>query len=222
MNQTNNILIRNYIPADREAIRTIAYNTSFLGYPEKFVSNKEIIADALTTYFTDIEPESCFVAVAQEKVVGYVFGTKNVKLMDKIHLQKIWPSVGWKIISEGMLLKKNFIAFIFQILKSFLKGEFYAPRFNKDYPALLHINLDESFRKLGIGKQLIKKFCDYLQSHHIKAVHLGTMSEESKNFFQKQGFQVLYETKRTYLKYKLGYSSAYFLMGKALFLIPIA
>ena len=51
--------IRKYREKDRKAIRDISVKTSFLGNPiEFFVNDKELIADVLTRFYTDYEPES--------------------------------------------------------------------------------------------------------------------------------------------------------------------
>ena len=74
----SNIVIRKFNSKDRNGIRGISCDTAFLGKPRTdFFDDDEILADALTLYFTDYEPGSCFVAVYGEKVVGYLVGAKD-------------------------------------------------------------------------------------------------------------------------------------------------
>lgn len=57
------VSIRKYKAQDRQAIRDICYDTAFLGESASvFFDAKEILADFVTLYFTDYEPESCFVS----------------------------------------------------------------------------------------------------------------------------------------------------------------
>src|SRR4051812_15889577 len=54
-------LIRGYRESDREAVRTLCCDTGFLGDPiDPVYEDRELFADFLTTYYTDHEPESCF------------------------------------------------------------------------------------------------------------------------------------------------------------------
>ena len=86
--------IRKYREKDRQAVRDISVKTSFLGNPiEFFINDKELIADVLTRYYTDYEPKSCFVAVAEGKVIGYLTGSNNVKIKDKIFRYRMIPAL---------------------------------------------------------------------------------------------------------------------------------
>jgi hypothetical protein len=51
-----------WLPAsDREAVRKLCCETGFLGEPiDPVYQDRELFADFLTTYYTDHEPESCF------------------------------------------------------------------------------------------------------------------------------------------------------------------
>ena len=63
-------------------MRRISCETAFLEHPyQNIFSDAELLADALTLYFTDYEPQSCFVAESQGRVVGYLIGAKNVRTM---------------------------------------------------------------------------------------------------------------------------------------------
>ena len=62
-------LIRPYQKEDRPSVRRISCETAFLDADlHDFFSDEEILADALTLYFTDYEPESCFVAELEEQI----------------------------------------------------------------------------------------------------------------------------------------------------------
>lgn len=195
------LTIRQYRKEDRDDVRDIAWETAFMGEPaSKFFEGKEILADFLTLYFTDYEPESCFVAEVNARVVGYIIGAKNT-----VHLRKVFKSkIAWrliiKLISKGALLKKKNLIFFFAYLVSFLKGEFRLPDFSRSYPATLHINLREGFRNLGIGSRLISVYLDYLTREKIRGVYLATLSSEACKFFRKQGFNLLFQSPRSYFR----------------------
>ncbi|HPN88376.1 MAG TPA: GNAT family N-acetyltransferase [Candidatus Omnitrophota bacterium] len=210
------MILRAFEKKDRDALRQIACNTAFLGLPyQLFIDDKEILADALTVYFTDYEPESCFVAEENEKIVGYLIGTKNAQKMNGIFKQKIFPQLFKKTLLSGIIFQKNTFIFLRNLLQSLVKGEFLAPDFSLKYPALLHINIAQDFRGQKIGERLINHYLNFLKENNISAVHLGTMSENAKEFFQKCGFMILFQGHRSYLKNHLKKNASYYILGRA-------
>ncbi len=209
------IQIREYQPSDRDAIRKIGYETSFLEKPGLFVRDQGLVADLLT-YYADYEPESCFVAVDGNDVIGYIMGTKNYPRMEKIFYYWIFPCLVLKAFVKGMFLRPSFLEFFWNFLKGFLRGEFRTPDYSPEYPALLHINLDRNFRDSGTGSRLIRYFEGYLRGCHVKGVHLGTVSERAKGFFLNNSYQILRQSRRSYLRYRLGEDVSFYILGKKL------
>lgn len=192
--------IRNYQKEDRLSVRRISCETAFLESPRQDIfSDDELLADALTLYFTDYEPQSCFVAVSQDRVVGYVIGTLDSKLMNKAFNIRILPGLIIKAIKRGVFFKKNNLKFLLYVIKSMFKKEFFAPDYSKDFPAMLHVNLDTDARGQGIGRLLIRRYLDYLKANNVKGVHFGTISDRASSFFKDMGFKELFKSKRSYL-----------------------
>lgn len=218
IHEPKEIIIREYKRNDRVAIREIACNTAFMGEPaEKFFSGRGFLADFLTRYYTDYEPQSTFIAEKNGKVIGYLTGAKNEKKMNFTFIVRVLPMAVLKLIFKGYIFKKDSFLFILFNIYSFLKGEFYAPAFiGKDYPAVLHINIEKNYRSSGIGGMLIEAYLNYLKIEKIKGVHLTTQSEKSFTFFEKEGFRILYETRRSYFKHIFKKSIRYFYYGKKL------
>ncbi|NCO24579.1 MAG: hypothetical protein COZ07_01785 [Candidatus Infernicultor aquiphilus] len=213
----NNIFIRKFNNCDREDIRRISCDTAFLEEPRKvFFDDDEILADALTLYFTDYEPDSCFVAVKNDKIIGYIIGTTDVKLMQKIFFIRIIPLLIIKALNKRIIFKRNTLNFLIHILLSLLKGEFIRPDFSKKYPATLHINIDKAFRRQNIGKQLIEYYLKFLKEKNVSGVHFGVISESAKEFFIKLGFNILFRSKLSYLRYYLGKFIPYYILGNLL------
>lgn len=213
------VIIRPYKKEERNYIRDIAWGTAFMGESaDIFFADKEIFADFLTLYFTDYEPESCFVAEVNNSVVGYLIGAKNINLSKRVFLFKIAPRLFTKVLLNGLLFKKKNLIFFFYYLLSFFKGEFKKPDFSKLYPATLHINLSKGFRGLGIGSRLIAAYLDYLSKEKIPGVLLATMSEKASSFFVKQGFELLNRSRRSYFKYILHKDIPIYIYGKLLLL----
>ncbi len=207
--------IRPYKKEDRSYVRNIACDTAFIGEAaEAFFAGREILADFLTLYFTDHEGQSCFVAEKEAEVIGYIFGAKSEKVLKKISTIKILPKLLFKALISGVIFKKKNSVFFFHCFLSFLKGEFKMPDFSQTYPAVLHINLKENFRNLEIGSQLINTYLNYLNKEKIKGVHLSTLSPKAALFFEKHGFNLLHQGKRSYFRYILNKDSSIYCYGK--------
>lgn len=212
-----NALIRKFSRPDRNRVREISCETSFLGVSRKEIfADDELLADALTGYFTDYEPESCFVALVNRKVVGYLIGSKDVNKMGRVFNLKIMPGLLVKAIKRNTLLGKVNLRFLFYYLSSVSKREFSMPDFSREFPGALHINIDQDYRGRGIGRLLIENYLGYLREEKVSGVHFGSLSEGAKIFFTKMGFQILFQGKRSYLKPYLGKEVNFYLFGKRL------
>lgn len=211
------VIIRQYRRQDREFVRGIAWDTAFVGKPaEIFFSGKDTLADFLTLYFTDYEPESCFVAENNGRVVGYIIGANDTQKLSLIFLFKIIPRLLLKAILTGDILKRKNLRFLLNLLVSLARREFSMPDFSKDYPATLHINVDKDFRHLKIGSRLISEFLSYLAKEKIRGVFLATMSERAAKFFSKEGFSLLYTVGRSYFRYLAHKDMPVYIFGKRL------
>ncbi len=196
-------------------MRRISCETAFAQLkPGVVFSDNEILADALTLYYTDHEPESCFVAIAQNQVVGYIIGTKDISIMEQISRKKVFPGLIWKALRRGFFLNIGNLKFLFYCLASVLRREFVMPDFSKKFPAMLHINIASDYRASGVGERLIKTFEEYLKEQGASGVHFGTFSEGAKDFFIKMGFNILFQGKRSYLKPYLGKEINFYIFGK--------
>jgi GNAT superfamily N-acetyltransferase len=210
-------IIRPYRKENRESVREIAWATALMGRPASLLfDGKEIVEDILTLYFTDYEPQSCFIAEVDGVVKGYLIGAKNKTVLRKTLRSKIIPRVIIKGIVTGAPLNRKNMIFLYHCIVSFLKGDLDLPNFAKTYPAILHINLKEGFRDLGIGSELIAVYADYLKRQNISGIHLCTISEEAGAFFMKQGFQLLYRGPRSFLNYILRRDVSVYIYGRRL------
>lgn len=210
--------IRKFGKQDREEVRNIAYDTALMGEPASaFLEGKDVFCDALTLYFTDYEPQSCFVAEIGGKIAGYLTGAKNKIHEEEVFSRKILPKLACKILFKGILFKKKNLAFIYHLLLSMIRGEFKMPDFFKEYPATLHINVRKEYRGLDAGKQLIGAYIAYLKKEEgIPGVCLATMSSGGGDFFYKQGFQLLFSGKRSYFRHLLNMDVPFYVYGKTL------
>lgn len=197
-------VVRKFVPSDRAAVRRINYDTALMGEPAKaFFGDEEIFKDALTVYFTDYEPQSCFVVEVNGQVAGYLIGACDTRVLDRVMSFKILPGLLLKALFSGALFSRTNRSFVINGIRSFFCGELFVPDFYKDYPATLHINMDKDFRGKGLGERLIGRYFDYLKAEKVKGVRCSTMSARAGKFFSRQGFTLLYAGKRSYLRHIL-------------------
>src|SRR3989344_3164890 len=106
------MMIREYRLADRGAVREISYVTSLEGRAHEFLDAREAVKDALTFYFTDCGPGSCFVAEDNGKVVGYLLGTDDVKELERTVTGNILPRVLGRVVAQGIIFRKKNLIFL--------------------------------------------------------------------------------------------------------------
>src|SRR5437762_5544472 len=77
MKNEKSFTIRSYRDSDREAVRKLCCQTGFLGEPiDPVYEDRQLFADFLTTYYTDHEPESCFLLEIDGEIRGYLLGSR--------------------------------------------------------------------------------------------------------------------------------------------------
>ncbi len=124
MNQKNSssIRIRSYEKSDRDSIIDICYATGYMGEDlTKHFRDRKLFALIFALYYTDYEPENCFVAESNGKVVGYIIGTHNTSRQQ----WKFFLKMGWKIFLRLIFYTSwrypHDITKIFQIVVNGLK-----------------------------------------------------------------------------------------------------
>jgi ribosomal protein S18 acetylase RimI-like enzyme len=182
--------IRSFVADDREPVRDISYRTGFMGEPaESFWSHKESWADLWTSYYTDHEPQSLFVATIDDSVVGYLAGCMDTAAMTpstdeimKAVIRKYW-----------LLFRPGTAGFLYRGMLDTIRdreqarGEFIDPR----WPAHLHIDLLPVARGSGLGTALMERWLNKLKEADSPGCHLLTLLENGRalSFFEKMGFR---------------------------------
>ena len=69
----------------------------------------------------------------------------------------------------------------------FLQEDFIS--FSESFPAHLHINIEKSFQRNGLGHALLERLCLELRSHDSKGVHIVTSPKSMNvNFYRRNCF----------------------------------
>ncbi len=193
--KTNVLSIRPFRSEDRDGLFKIAADTAFFGEPiEIYMEDRRIFLDAFYAYYTDYEPEHSWVATANDEVVGFLTGCVDSARKDQIVNKQINPKMLFRLLTGYYRVGPKARRYLWRMLKS--KRNHLHPSINlAEYPAHLHINVDEKWRGHGIGIRLMKVYLDQLTYLKVPGVHLGTSSENlvACQLYEKLGFKLVEE-----------------------------
>jgi ribosomal protein S18 acetylase RimI-like enzyme len=183
--------VRLYQQADREAVHRLAADTAFFGAPvETFLADRQFFNDYFTAYYTDEEPEHLWVADVDGNVAGYFAGSLAGSRLDAG--RSAARRVIGGLISRHYRDVRGIIRFGQRMAAATLRGEYPSPPLDK-YPAHLHINVDESYRGQGLGRQLMEAGLAGMAAAGAPGIHLSTTSynRAAVAMYEKMGFTLL-------------------------------
>ena len=201
-------IIRSYRSSDREAVRKLCCETGFLGEPiDPVYEDRQLFADFLTTYYTDHEPESCFVLEIDGEIGGYLLGSRR-PLQNQLYA-----------------FAQNIILF-FRALLRYARYHSRSRRFIRwllvygwrEVPATprrvphFHINLLPDARRVSTTRALMSAYLSYLYRRGDKRVYGQIVTFESRRgekMFERYGFKVLNRAEIT--KYKAFFPQSVYL-----------
>lgn len=183
-------MIRRYEARDRKAVRWLCCQTGFLGKPiDPVFEDRELFADYLTRYYTDIEPESSFVLELDGEVKGYLLGSYRPFRQQFFNLFNN-VSLFVRGMAKYAFYNKATRDFIGWILRNSWREVPKSPR----RCAHFHFNmLPEAQSMAGTGR-LMNAYLDHLRSKGVKQVYGQVVTFESRRgakLFERYGFQVL-------------------------------
>ena len=186
----HNTLIRRYEPRDRAAVRCLCCETGFLGKPiDPVFEDRELFADYLTRYYTDIEPESAFVLEQEGAVKGYLLGSYRPF---RQQLFNIFNNLA--LFARGMakypFYRRPTRDFIGWILRNSWKEVPKAPR----RCAHFHFNILPEAQGLAGVTRMMNMYLDHLRAKGVRQVYGQVVTFESRRgsrLFERYGFQVL-------------------------------
>ncbi len=175
------VTVKPYEEKYREDVKLICMNT---GPGSVFTDEKkrDYILTTFCYYYIEKEPENVFLIVDENDVAqGYIFGATDFNS----YIRAFRPYLK-KVRKTGI---SNFFTAIAEISGHFL--------FKKKYPAHLHINLNNDFRRNGNGSLLMKAQLENMKSKGVKGIMLitGSRNIPAINFYKKNGFKSIMSLK---------------------------
>lgn len=187
------MITRAYEPRDRPAVRQIACDTADRGEPASIFSDREILADALTRYYTDFEPQSLWVAESEGRVIGYLSGCLDDDRYQRLIAWRVVPAAIVRAIARGALGRWETWRLLVAMVRTWRSGGFYPRVPLEHYPAHLHVNIQQGFRGQRIGQQLVARFVEQAQAAGLSGVRVGVHEDNlpARRFFERMGFAEL-------------------------------
>src|SRR4051794_11094440 len=101
------VVVRDYRPEDRAAVRRISFETGLNGDPiVGQYDDEESFADATTAYYTDVEPHNAVVAECEGRVIGYMVACRDSRA--------VWSQVRIAlrhVLTRGLAFRRGTAAF---------------------------------------------------------------------------------------------------------------
>ncbi|MFV0337801.1 MAG: GNAT family acetyltransferase [Chthoniobacterales bacterium] len=199
---------RNYEARDREAVRKICCDTGFIGTPiDPVFEDRELFADYLTSYYTDKEPEACFVVEQEGEVKGYLLGSckpEKQKRYDTFNNIRLFL----KGISRYPSYSKATRSYIKWILFQSWKEVPPAPKCRSHF----HFNLLPEVQSVKGTRDLLNHFFNFLRTVGESEVFGQVVTFENRRgtrILERYGFKVL--EKKEITKYREVYDKPVYL-----------
>jgi hypothetical protein len=185
-------LVRPYRSEDRDTLRAICADTGFLGKPiDPAFEDRELFADYLTSYYTDVEPESTFVCELDGVVKGYLMGARFPKRKAQYERRTLPILVArglWRYFTRPYnAASRRYVRWI--ITQARKENPFTPPDI-----AHFHFNIRPEARSVGATVGLVDTFLQYLLDHGEKQVYAQVVTYESRRsdrLFERYGFKVI-------------------------------
>ena len=191
------VLVRPFDPRDRPAVREICCDTADSGRPmERFFPDREVFADLITRYYTDLAPETTWVAEEAGQVIGYLNGCFDSRRFARAMAWRILPATLLKALVRSSLWHRQTRQFVHVNLRDWLRGRQHVDL--RDYPGHVHINLRAAARGLGVGERLMGEFLRQAKAAGVPGLHANVSEANTggRRFFEKCGFVPLGRTGR--------------------------
>ena len=185
------ILIRPFEPRDRHAIRTLACDTADRGRPiDHLFRDRELVADLITRYYTDAEPQATWVAEDGGALIGYVTGCLDSRRYRRAMAWRIAPRAVLAAVGRGILWAPQTWRFVWVGAQSLCLGGLWRSVPLGTYPAHLHVNLRQAYRSQRVGRQLVEAFLTQLQQAGVRGIHVAVREDNvtACAFFTGLGF----------------------------------
>jgi len=186
-------VIRAFAPSDRQAVRDICCDTADMGQPvERIFPDRAWAADLLTSYYTDYEPSSIFVADLDGVVAGYILGCLDNRCYGLVMFWILGPQFVFKGLARGVFFRRQIWRLLGGAARNWRRAFVWRKQSFHSHQGHLHIGIAQGFRSRRLGQRLVEALMLHARGRHIEeltaSVHDGNVG--ACRFFDRIGFQV--------------------------------
>jgi hypothetical protein len=174
--------IRPYRAEDREIVRDICRRTAYRNKGSSAVfEDGELFADYWTRYYTDFEPESCFVVEEEGEVLGYLLGCMDSERHVRVMARRIVPNVlaraFWKL-ATFQFRKASSRRMLYWLVS---RGWREVPDIATErFPAHYHCNVSRKGYGKGYYSALVLRFLEEMDGRGVRGLH-GQIEEAASD-----------------------------------------
>ncbi len=155
----------------------------------------EFFAKVWIEPYERLVPDWTYVALSEKSVVGYLTGCPDSRKFARTKAWRVTLPLLLQIALGRYRHSRGAHAFGRRALGLSEKAEGrFSPELGRsidgDYPAHLHVNVDEGYRRMGIGRRLMESYLADLRSAGVVGVHLFCGAEPVE-FYRSLGFNTL-------------------------------
>jgi len=190
--------IRPYQRRDRARIRHIICATALRGRPlSAFFEDDRVLVKLFMDYYLSYEPESCFVAESEGRVVGYILGCKDSRRYLRVVVFRYGPQLLARLLLRLLAGRYRRLTTYRTLWWALARAWREVPAADlRRFPAHMHIGVDQELRSQGfafyrcmvrLGDALIRD----LRARGVRGLH-GQIAEPGNQDFLSGRIQTLY------------------------------
>ena len=187
--------VHEYTKEHRHCIRNLCCDVAYEGAPlEQWLSlPRDLYADIFTAYYTDFEPDNCFIATVDDRFAGYVLLTPDTRNYQSIWRKRIlWPAIikvlkGTYRIPLSTVLPLGALAIAIGRCGGIGVS-------TEQYPGHLHINIDPHFQHGAVvSMALLSRAFQRFRELDVVGIHgvIMTSRVRMEEKYRRIGFRIL-------------------------------
>ena len=190
--------VRPYQRRDRTRIRHIVCATALRGRPlSAFFEDERVLVKVFLDYYLSYEPEFCFVAESEGRVVGYVLGCTDSRRYLRVVVFRYGPQLLARLLLRLLTGRYRRLTTYRTLWWAVTRAWREVPAADlRRFPAHMHLGVDQELRSQGfafyrcmvsLGDALIRD----LRARGIRGLH-GQIAEPGSQDFLSGRIQTLY------------------------------
>ena len=188
-----NIVIRSYKSTDQASVRQICCDTADKGEAiERIFMDRECAADLLTGYYLTYEPQACFVALDDDKVIGYILASFDNRRYGLVMAFILIPAVIVKGFKKGLFFQRSLWVLVKGMIKNWRRLLAWRKESFHSHQAHMHIGVAHGYQRQQVGCRLVHAVLEYAKTQAIDEITASVHDGNTRAclFFDHLGFTI--------------------------------